>query len=62
MVRNMNVGLEPLNQTLAWAVENAIGDDWERAAVHYLRTYVERWQSWVTPEARERINRALVEG
>ncbi len=62
VVRNMNVGLEPLNQTLAWAVENTIGDDWERAAVHYLRTYVERWQTWVTPEARERINRALVEG
>ena len=61
MVRNMNVGLEPLNQTLAWAVENAIGDDWEQAAVHYLRTYVERWQSWVTPEALQRINRALVE-
>ena len=57
----MNVGLEPLNETLAWAVDNAIGDDWERAAVHYLRSY-ERWQSWVTPQAYQRIREALEEG
>jgi len=55
------VGLEPLNETLAWAVDNAIGDDWERAAVHYLRSY-ERWQSWVTPQAYQRIREALEEG
>ncbi len=61
MVRAMNVGLEPLNETLAWAVDNAIGDDWERAAVHYLRSY-ERWQSWVTPQAYQRIREALEEG
>ncbi len=59
MVTKMNVGLEPLNQTLAWAGENAIGDDWERAAVHYLRTYDDRWRGWVTPEAYERISEAL---
>jgi glycine betaine/proline transport system substrate-binding protein len=61
MLRKMNVGLEPLNQTLAWAVENAIGDDWEQAAVHYLLTYPSRWRGWVTPEAYERINEALDE-
>jgi ABC-type proline/glycine betaine transport system substrate-binding protein len=57
-----NVGLEPINETLAWAVENAIGDDWERAAVHYFRTYEDRWRGWVTPEAYERISEALAEG
>ena len=62
MMMKMNVGLEPLNETLAWAVENAIGDDWEQAAVHYFRTYEDRWRDWVTPEAYERISEALEEG
>jgi ABC-type proline/glycine betaine transport system substrate-binding protein len=61
MVEKMNVGLEPINETLAWAVENAIGDDWEQAAVHYLRTYEGRWRGWVTPEAAEKIEEALEE-
>ena len=49
-------------ETLAWAVANAIGDDWEQAAVHYFRTYEDRWRGWVTPEAYERISEALEEG
>ena len=63
MVRKMNVGLEPLNQTLAWAVENGVADSggWERAAVHYLRTFEDLWRSWVTPEAYDRIKAALEE-
>ena len=61
MMIKMNVGLEPLNQTLAWAVENDVADagDWERAAVHYLRIFEDRWSTWVTHEAYERIKEAL---
>ena len=44
MVRQMSVGLNPLVQTLAWASENA-KNDWERAAVYYLRTNESRWRS-----------------
>ena len=62
MLQRMFVGLDPLNETLAWAEEHAIGDDWEQAAVHYLRTNEERWRDWVTPQAFERINEALDEG
>ena len=60
MLRKMSVGLEPLNRTLAWANENNIRD-WERAAIHYLLTYEDRWRSWVTPDAYEEIKEALAE-
>ncbi len=58
MLSKMMVGLEPLNETLAWAAENG-PQDWEAAAVYYLRNYEERWKTWVTPEAYERIKEAL---
>ena len=61
MLQKMNVGLGPLNETLAWAVENGVADagDWERAAVHYLQAFEQRWRTWVTQEAYERIKDAL---
>ena len=58
MVRRMSVGLSPLVQTLAWASENA-KNDWDQAAVYYLRTNESRWRSWVTPEASAMIEDAL---
>ena len=61
MLRKMNVGLEPLNKTLAWAMNNNI-DDRRAVAVHYLRTYEDRWAGWVTPTAYEKIKDALNAG
>ena len=58
MIDKMMVGLEPLNTTVAWAVQNTV-DDWERAAIYYLRNYEERWRTWATPDAYESINAAL---
>ena len=58
MLRKMMVGLEPLNETLAWAEENDV-QDWEDAAIYYLQNYEERWKTWVTPEAYENIKQAL---
>ena len=60
MVRKMHVGLEPLNETLAWAMQNGI-DDRKAVAVHYLRTYEDRWAGWVTREALQKIKDALAE-
>ena len=57
--KNMNVGLEPLNETMAWIVENQIEDDWEKAAIHYLRTYMDRAKSWMPEENWERVKEAL---
>ena len=58
MLSKMVVGLEPLNETLAWAKENNV-QNWEDAAVYYLRNYEERWKTWVTPEAYARVKEAL---
>ena len=58
MLGNMVIGLKPLNQTLAWYTKSDI-QDYEQAAIYYLQTYEERWKSWVTPEAYERVKDAL---
>lgn len=60
MLEKMVVGLDSLNQTLAWAEENNAGD-WRIAAIRYLDTQEARWISWVTPEALEKIRRALAD-
>jgi len=57
MLDKMVVGLEPLNKTLAWAKEN--DQDWDEASVYYLKNYEDRWKSWVTPKAYQRIDKAL---
>jgi ABC-type proline/glycine betaine transport system substrate-binding protein len=60
MLEKMTVGLEPLNDTLGWTVKNEV-QDWEKAAIYYLQNYEDRWKTWVTPEAYERIKEALEE-
>ncbi|MFQ5904722.1 MAG: glycine betaine ABC transporter substrate-binding protein, partial [Candidatus Binatia bacterium] len=60
MLEKMTVGLEPLNDTLGLDNKNEI-QDWEKAAIYYLRNYEGRWKTWVTPEAYQRIKKALEE-
>lgn len=60
MLEKMSIGLDPLNTTLAWVDQNEI-QDWEAAAVHYLRANEDRWRSWVTPKAYEKVKVALEE-
>ena len=60
MLKKAIVGLEPINETLAWAAENDVAD-WEVAAIYYLQTYEDRWEAWVTPGAYETIKNALEE-
>ncbi len=58
MLKEMVVGLEPLNETMAWSKKNDV-QDWEKAAIYYLQNHEERWRSWVTPEAYDQIKEAL---
>ena len=58
MLEKMSVGLEPLNESLAWVDQNGV-EDWRAGAVHYLRTNEERWKTWVTAEAYEKVKSAL---
>ncbi|MFC1949495.1 glycine betaine ABC transporter substrate-binding protein [Chloroflexota bacterium] len=60
MLEEMVVGLEALNRTAAWSVENEV-QDYEKAAVWYLREYEERWETWVTDDAYDKIKDALDE-
>ena len=60
MLKAMVVGLEPLNKTMAWSQEHDV-QDWEKAAVYYLKSYEDRWRSWVTPEAYDKVKKALGE-
>ena len=58
MIDKMMVGLEPLNTTMAWAIQNAV-DDRDKAAIYYLQNYEDRWRTRVTPDAYDKINAAL---
>ncbi len=58
MIDKMMVGLEPLSPTVEWAIQKTV-EDWERAAIYYLRNYEDRWRTWVTPDAYNKINAAL---
>ena len=60
MLRKMVVGLQPINDTLAWADKNKV-EDWEEIARYYMQTYEDRWTIWVTPEAYEKIKQTLEE-
>lgn len=60
MLRNMNVGLEPLKKTLAWAKENDISDP-EQLAAWYLENYRERYQTWMPEENYVRVQKAVRE-
>ena len=44
MLREMVVGLDPLNETMAWSSRNHV-QNWEDAAIYYLQNYEERWRS-----------------
>ena len=58
MLEKMNVGLQPINVTAAWSVENEV-QDWELAAIYYLKNYESRWKTWVTDDAYKKIKDAL---
>lgn len=58
MLLKMVIGLDRLNETAAWCVENEI-QDYELAAVHYLKTYESVWRTWVTEDAYTKIKEAL---
>lgn len=58
MLLKMDVGLELLNKTAAWCVENEI-QNYEKAGVYYLRNNEDRWKTWVTTDAYNKIKAAL---
>ena len=59
MIERMDVGSRPLTESLAWAAERGLRDDWEPAAIHYLERNEDRWRSWVTADAYGRVKAVL---
>jgi glycine betaine/proline transport system substrate-binding protein len=55
MLKKMNVGLQPINETAAWAKSNDIEGEWERAAIYYLDNNADRWHTWVTNEVKLKL-------
>lgn len=58
MLLKYEVGLDRMNATAAWCVENEI-QDYELAAVWYLQNYEDVWKTWVTTDAYNKIKKAL---
>ncbi|MEE8420549.1 MAG: hypothetical protein V3R92_03720, partial [Dehalococcoidales bacterium] len=58
MLEKMNVSVQPINVTAAWASETDV-QDWELAAIYYLENYEDLWSTWVTDEAYAKIKDAL---
>ena len=58
MLMKMVVGVEPINKTAAWSKENEI-QDWDKAAIFYLKTYEDRWKTWLTDDAYNKVKAAL---
>ena len=58
MLEKMHIGLNPIQDVLAWASENDI-EGWEEAAAYYLENYEDTWKNWVTPQAYQNIINAL---
>jgi glycine betaine/proline transport system substrate-binding protein len=59
LLSKMDVGLNQLNETAAWGVQNEIAGDYEKDAVHYLNMYEYKWSTWVTNDAYAKIKLAL---
>ena len=51
---------DTMSSLLAWMDENNASA--EEAAVHYLTTYKDRWSSWLSDDAREKLGSVLSAG
>jgi glycine betaine/proline transport system substrate-binding protein len=58
LLKKMSVGTAPLSRTAAWANENSV-TDWEKAALYYLRTYEDRWTTWMPADKAQKVKEAL---
>jgi glycine betaine/proline transport system substrate-binding protein len=58
MLNKMNTGLQPINVTAAWSVENEI-QDYEKVAIYYLNNYEDRWATWMPADKVAKVKAAL---
>jgi glycine betaine/proline transport system substrate-binding protein len=58
MMEHFEVRVDRCNRALAWAETNEI-QNWERAAVWFLREYDDVWKTWVTADAYTKVKAAV---
>ena len=61
MLEKMDMGVAAINKTAAWASDNDIQGDWEKAAIYFLENYEDRWTSWMPQENADKVKEALAE-
>ena len=59
LLEKMDMGVDVINRVAAWASDNDIQGDWEKAAIHFFETYEDRWTSWMPAENADRVKEAL---
>ena len=60
MLKKMNVGLQPINVTAAYTVDN-FEAQWDKAAIYYLQTYEDRWTTWMPADIVKKVKDALAD-
>lgn len=50
--------LEQTNRAAAWAKENEI-EDWDKVAIWYMKTYEDRWKTWVPTDIFNKVKDVL---
>jgi len=58
MLRKMDIGLQAINVTAAYTVEN-FEAQWDNAAIYYLQNYEDRWTTWMPADNVKKVKEAL---
>ena len=61
MLEKMDMGVAAISKTAAWASDNDIQGDWEKAAIYFLETYEDKWTSWMPQENADKVKEALAD-
>ncbi len=62
-LEKMNVGLEPISKTAAWAQSNDVDVSVDKIATakYYLETFEDRWSAWMGDDEVKKVKDALAE-
>ena len=59
-LKKMDVGVDPIDQTAAWADNNNVDTqkDWQKIAVYYLNHFESRWTQWIPSDIAQKVKDA----
>lgn len=59
MLEKSSIGLQPVNKIAAWAKDNDIAGEWDRAAIQYLKDYEDIWTTWMPADKVKLVKDAI---